>query len=121
MSSPPLFQITSNALRHVAKIIAQEVSRPSHDAAHAPNIFLRLSVTGGGCSGFQYNFTLDNRQLPHDFCLEQDGVSLVIDDMSLPFLKGGELDYIEDLSGSYFKVKNPNATSNCGCGTSFAV
>jgi iron-sulfur cluster insertion protein len=84
-------------------------------------LMLRVAVGGGGCSGFQYSFTLDDTVNADDAVFERDGVKLVVDDVSLPFLAGAEVHYVEELVGSYFTVKNPNATSTCGCGTSFAV
>ena len=83
--------------------------------------FFRLSVIGGGCSGFQYNFSFDNKKNNDDLSFYNQNVELVVDEISLNFLNGAELDYTDDLSGSYFQVKNPNASANCGCGTSFSV
>ena len=82
---------------------------------------LRLAVTGGGCSGFQYNFALDETRLDEDLVIEQDGARVLIDPVSLDFLAGAEIDFTDDLIGQAFKVNNPNATSSCGCGTSFSV
>ena len=82
---------------------------------------LRLAVTGGGCSGFQYDFALDDAKQPDDLVLERDGATVLIDPVSLDFLKGAEIDFVDDLIGAMFKVNNPNATSSCGCGTSFAI
>jgi iron-sulfur cluster insertion protein len=89
--------------------------------AEAEPMMLRLAVTGGGCSGFQYNFALDDTRLDDDLVLERDGAVILIDPVSLDFLKGSEIDFVDDLIGASFKVNNPNATSSCGCGTSFAV
>ena len=82
---------------------------------------LRLAVTGGGCSGFQYNFSMDDALQDDDRVFERDGSRLVVDETSLELLAGAEIDFVEDLMGSYFQVKNPNASSSCGCGSSFAV
>ena len=82
---------------------------------------LRLSVEGGGCSGFQYRFGLAEAVEPEDMAVERDGVTLVVDDVSLDLLAGSEVDFVEDLMGAYFRVTNPNAESTCGCGTSFSV
>ena len=90
-------------------------------AAEGVPVMLRLSVSGGGCSGFQYGFTLDDALQEDDVTFERDGTKLVIDTTSLELLGGAQLDYVEDLAGSYFKVSNPNATSACGCGNSFAL
>ena len=82
---------------------------------------LRVAVTGGGCSGFQYNFALDDAQLDEDLVVEKDGAKVLIDPVSLDFLSGAEIDFTDDLIGQAFKVNNPNATASCGCGTSFTV
>lgn len=103
--------LSARAAKRIAAIIAAE-SRP---------MMLRLSVTGGGCSGFQYNFALDDTAAEDDLVIEKNGIKVLIDSTSLEFLKGAEIDYVDDLIGSAFKVNNPNATSSCGCGTSFSV
>jgi len=82
---------------------------------------LRLSVEGGGCSGFQYKFGLADGPAPEDAVVETDGVKLVVDDMSLELVSGCVVDYVESLGGAAFKVENPNASAGCGCGSSFAV
>jgi len=82
---------------------------------------LRVSVLGGGCSGFQYEFELVSHANPEDLNVERDGAQVLIDPDSLDLLLGGELDFVDDLSGSYFKISNPNATSRCGCGNSFSA
>lgn len=82
---------------------------------------LRLSVSGGGCSGFQYGFALDDSRKPDDLVLERDGAVLVVDEMSVSLLQGSEIDWVEGLAGAMFVLNNPNATSQCGCGTSFSV
>jgi iron-sulfur cluster assembly accessory protein len=84
-------------------------------------MMLRLAVTGGGCSGFQYNFTLDDARMDDDLVLTRDDATVLIDPVSLDFLKGAEIDFVDDLIGAAFKVNNPNAKSSCGCGTSFSV
>lgn len=82
----------------------------------------RVSVLGGGCSGFQYHFDLDSKDAAEgEIILEKNGAKVVIDDMSLGFLKGSTLDYVEDLGSAGFEIKNPNATAKCGCGNSFSV
>ena len=86
-----------------------------------PGLRLRVSVSGGGCSGFQYGFALDDQDEDGDIVIERDGAAVVVDGMSLMYVLGSELDFVEDLSGSYFRVRNPNAASSCGCGTSFSV
>jgi len=84
-------------------------------------LMLRLAVSGGGCSGFSYGFSLDDKRNEEDRLFDAHGVTLVIDETSLDLLAGSTVDYVEDLVGSAFAVKNPNASSTCGCGTSFAV
>ncbi|MEO0786143.1 MAG: iron-sulfur cluster insertion protein ErpA [Pseudomonadota bacterium] len=82
---------------------------------------LRVSVDGGGCSGFSYKFELEDAQNTDDLLVERDGVGVVIDEMSLEFLRGSEIDFTTELIGAAFKINNPNATASCGCGTSFSV
>lgn len=86
-----------------------------------PNLKLRVYITGGGCSGFQYGFTFDEKVNEGDTTIENSGVTLVVDPMSLQYLIGGTVDYTEGLEGSRFFVDNPNATTTCGCGASFSV
>ncbi|WP_392562199.1 iron-sulfur cluster insertion protein ErpA [Orbus sturtevantii] len=86
-----------------------------------PNLRLRVYITGGGCSGFQYGFTFDEKMNEDDLTIEKNGVALVVDPMSLQYLVGGTIDYVEGLQGSRFVVDNPNATTTCGCGSSFSV
>ena len=106
------FRISARAAERIAELKVAEGKAES---------MLRVSVAGGGCAGFQYGFDFDDRAADDDLVFERDGVKVVIDGISLDFLKDGELDYVEDLIGSYFAVKNPNATSSCGCGTSFSI
>jgi iron-sulfur cluster assembly accessory protein len=103
--------VSARAARRIADILKSE----------AQPTMLRLAVTGGGCSGFQYNFALDDARADDDLVIERDGATILIDPVSLDFLKGAEIDFVDDLIGAAFKVNNPNATSSCGCGTSFAV
>jgi iron-sulfur cluster insertion protein len=103
--------VSARAAKRIAEIIAAE-GKPA---------MLRLAVTGGGCSGFQYNFALDDARADDDLAVEEGGVTVLIDSTSLEFLKGAEIDFVDDLIGASFKVNNPNATSSCGCGTSFSV
>jgi iron-sulfur cluster insertion protein len=109
---PGPFSVTENAARRIGAILAKEAQA---------GMKLRISVSGGGCSGFQYGFELDDRDEDGDIAVERDGARVVIDGMSLLYMIGSEVDYVEDLSGSYFRVNNPNASSSCGCGNSFAV
>ena len=83
--------------------------------------FFRVAVNGGGCSGFQYEFSIDTQRQDDDLIFNSHGVEVVIDEMSLELVNNAELDYVQDLMGSYFAVTNPNATASCGCGTSFSV
>jgi len=105
------FTMTERAARRIAEILSTEGGEAK----------LRVAVTGGGCSGFQYSFAIDDARADDDVLIEQDGVVVLIDAMSLDFLKGAELDFVDDLIGAAFKINNPNATSSCGCGTSFSV
>jgi iron-sulfur cluster insertion protein len=105
-------KITDNAAKRIAAMIAKE---------QAEDLMLRVSVDGGGCNGFQYIFDLDATRNDDDQIFEKNGIRVVSDEASLSLLAGSELDFIEDLVGSYFAVKNPNATSSCGCGTSFSA
>lgn len=109
--APDQVLLTPSAAARVA-YIAQRQSKPA---------ILRLSVEGGGCSGFQYRFGLDDAVDVEDVSVEQDGVTLVVDAMSLDLVRGGTVDYVENLGGAAFKVVNPNATAGCGCGSSFSV
>lgn len=90
-------------------------------ASEADNKLLRVSVEGGGCSGFQYKFDLVAQSEADDLVIEQEGATVLVDPMSLPFLEGAELDYVQELIGASFKVHNPNAQASCGCGTSFTI
>ncbi|MBS3936315.1 MAG: iron-sulfur cluster insertion protein ErpA [Sulfuritalea sp.] len=110
MMSPLLF--TDSAASKVKELIAEEGN---------PELKLRVFVTGGGCSGFQYGFTFDELTNEDDTVLEKSGVTLLIDPMSFQYLVGAEIDYSEGLQGSQFVIKNPNATSTCGCGSSFSA
>ena len=111
METTPL-TLTESAARRIAELVAQEAK---------PDMMLRLAVSGGGCSGFQYGFTLDDSVNPDDKVIEKSGAKLVIDEMSFGMLAGSEIDFVEELVGSSFAVRNPKATSSCGCGTSFAI
>ena len=110
MPDPLVF--TDSAANKVRQLIEEE-----GNAA----LKLRVFVTGGGCSGFQYGFTFDEDVSDDDTIVERDGVSLVVDPMSFQYLAGAEVDYQEGLEGSRFVIKNPNATTTCGCGSSFSI
>jgi iron-sulfur cluster insertion protein len=109
----PNITITDSAAEQVAHLIALE-------KADTP-LRLRLAVTGGGCSGFQYNFSLDDATTIDDQVFEKNGISVVIDAVSLALLSDSIIDYTQDLTSSQFVIKNPNATASCGCGNSFSV
>jgi iron-sulfur cluster insertion protein len=104
--------LTERAARRIAVLRTQE---------NAENAFLRIAVSGGGCSGFQYGLSFDDQRNEDDFIFERDGVGVVVDDVSLGLLSGAELDFVEDLMGASFQIKNPNAASSCGCGNSFSI
>ena len=104
--------LTENAARRIAVLKAQE---------QAANAFLRIAVSGGGCSGFQYGLSFDDQRNQDDFVFERDGIAIVVDDVSLGLLNGAEVDFVEDLMGASFRINNPNAASSCGCGNSFSI
>jgi iron-sulfur cluster insertion protein len=110
MSETP-FSVSETAARRIAFLAAKE-TKP---------VMMRVAVLGGGCSGFQYNFSFDEQRNDDDLLIERNGATVVVDATSLELLKGSELDYVEEMVGSAFQVKNPNATSSCGCGNSFSV
>jgi iron-sulfur cluster assembly accessory protein len=103
--------LSDRAARRIARILQGE---PGGTA-------LRISVSGGGCSGFQYGFDLDATRADDDLVIERDGATVLIDPVSLPFMGGSEIDFVDDLIGQSFQVRNPNATASCGCGTSFSI
>ena len=103
---------TDSAADKVRDLVAEEGT---------PDLKLRVFVQGGGCSGFQYGFTFDEAVNDDDTQMQKNGVTLLIDSMSLQYLMGAEIDYKEDLQGAQFVIKNPNATTTCGCGSSFSV
>lgn len=111
-SAPHRFGISESAAKRVAELRAAEGN---------DRLMLRVAVDGGGCNGFQYRFDFDEKVNDDDTVFERDGVKVVVDGISLDFLGDAEVDYKQELIGSYFAVENPNATSNCGCGTSFSV
>ncbi|MFP4537932.1 MAG: iron-sulfur cluster insertion protein ErpA [Dichotomicrobium sp.] len=109
--SNPEIGVSARAAKRIAQIVAAEPETP----------ILRVSVEGGGCSGFQYGFNLVSAPEADDLVIERDGATVVIDPVSLQFLGGSEIDFVDDLIGAAFTVKNPNATASCGCGTSFSI
>jgi iron-sulfur cluster assembly accessory protein len=109
--NPRGIAVTASAAKRILSVMATE----------APGAMLRISVAGGGCSGFQYVFDVDRDQTPDDLVIERDGAKVLIDETSLDLLEGCTIDFVDDLIGQSFRITNPNATSSCGCGTSFAM
>ena len=103
--------LSASAAARVSKVLRQE----------APGSALRVAVDGGGCSGFQYSFTIAGAPADDDLVVERDGATVLIDPVSLDYLRGSQIDFVDDLIGQSFKIHNPNATASCGCGTSFAI
>ena len=109
------FSVSDRAAERVAEIVASQMATGGRPAA------LRVAVLAGGCSGFQYKFELDETAQPDDLVVEAHGARVLVDAASMDLLAGSELHYTDELMGAHFTVRNPNATSGCGCGTSFAV
>ncbi len=107
-----MITITANAIDKIRDILAEE---------NNPGVKLRTFVQGGGCSGFNYGFTLDEEQNEDDFVIGESDVTVLVDSMSMQYLQGATIDYKEELMGSNFVINNPNATTTCGCGSSFSV
>ena len=103
--------LTERAANRISKITGADESKDA----------LRISVLGGGCSGFQYEFNMDNERNEDDLVIERDGATVLIDSISLVYVLGSEIDYVDDLIGAQFQINNPNATASCGCGTSFSI
>jgi iron-sulfur cluster insertion protein len=113
LAEPPIpLVFTDSAAAKVADLIAEEGN---------PELKLRVFVQGGGCSGFQYGFTFDDAVNEDDTAFDKNGVTLLVDSMSFQYLVGAEIDYKEDINSSQFVIKNPNATTTCGCGSSFSA
>ncbi len=110
VAAPP-FAVSARAAARIGEIAASD----------GGNAALRVAVLAGGCSGFQYKFELDRSPQPDDLVIRRDGATVLVDPASLDLLAGAELDYVDELMGSYFSVRNPQATSGCGCGTSFSI
>ncbi len=104
--------LSASAARRIAALIAEEADAGT---------MLRVTVSGGGCSGFQYGFAFETERGPDDIAIERDGVVALVDSVSAGYMTGSEIDYVEDLIGAAFQVRNPNAVSACGCGTSFSL
>jgi len=108
---PQAFSLTDRAARRISAIMADEIV----------GSMLRVSVSGGGCSGFQYGFTIETSRNDDDVLIEKNGAIVLVDPVSLPFVSGSTLDFVDNLMGQSFQVANPNATAACGCGTSFSI
>jgi iron-sulfur cluster insertion protein len=111
-SAPPGIVFTDAAARKVQELILEERN---------PDLKLRVYISGGGCSGFQYGFSFDEVRAEDDIAVENDGVTLLVDPLSFQYLMGAEVDYSESLQGAQFIIRNPNAATTCGCGSSFSV
>ena len=105
------FNLTNEAAQRIKLLLKGEKK----------NKYFRISILGGGCSGFQYDFSFSENKNKNDLEYKEYGIKFLIDKNSIEFIAGGHLDYINELAGSYFKIENPNATANCGCGTSFSI
>ena len=104
--------VTASAAKRIAFLREQEQVGSAN---------LRIAVSGGGCSGFQYGLSFDDQTNPDDLVFERDGIGVIVDDVSLDLLNGAEVDFVEDLMGASFQIRNPNAASSCGCGNSFSI
>jgi iron-sulfur cluster assembly accessory protein len=104
-------RVTERAARQISEILRRE----------PPGTMLRVSVEGGGCSGFQYKFDMDRDRAADDLVIEHDGATVLIDQISVGYLAGSEIDFVDDLIGASFRINNPQATASCGCGTSFSI
>lgn len=103
--------LTERAARRISEILGREPA----------GSMLRVSVEGGGCSGFQYKFDIDRRQATDDLVIRRDGATVLVDQISVGYLAGSEIDFVDDLIGASFRINNPHATASCGCGTSFSL
>lgn len=111
MAAAEPVRLTERAAKRIGEILRGE----------AGAAMLRVAVTGGGCSGFQYDFCIDEARTDDDILIARDDAKVLIDPVSLDFLKGAEIDFVEEMIGAAFRINNPNATSSCGCGTSFSI
>ena len=111
-AEPGQISVSAGAARQIGKLLAREDD---------PRQCLRVSVAGGGCSGFQYSFAFDSERAPDDIAIEKDGVTVLVDSVSAGYLAGAEIDFTDDLIGAAFTIHNPNAAASCGCGTSFSL
>ena len=104
-------KFTDNALKQISEMLSKKDK----------GSFFRIAIKGGGCSGFQYDFSFDKKPNEDDMIFKEGEIDYLIDKVSIDFLRGSTLEYVSELAGSYFKIENPNATANCGCGTSFSI
>lgn len=111
MIESQLVSVTDSAARRIAALIKED----------GGDVALRVAVNGGGCSGFRYDFTFDDARQDDDLVIEKDGAVVLVDSMSQLYLAGAAIDFVEDVIGSSFQIQNPNATSSCGCGSSFSI
>jgi iron-sulfur cluster assembly accessory protein len=109
--SEPSITISPSAAKRIVELVGADKNAE----------LFRVSVDGGGCSGFQYRFELIERAAPDDLLIERDGATVAVDPTSIPFMVGSEIDFVDELIGAQFKISNPNATASCGCGTSFSI
>ena len=107
-----MVNITDSSFEKIKELLAEE---------NNPNLKLRVFVQGGGCSGMEYGFVFDEEQNEDDFSVEKDGIIVLVDSISIQYVHGATIDYVDDLMGSSFKINNPNAETSCGCGSSFSV
>lgn len=110
-ADPTVLALTDSAVRRIKRVLAKEP-----DGA-----MLRVSVEGGGCSGFQYLFDITHTRNDDDIVIDRDGAVVLVDSVSLPYMEGSVLDFVDDLIGQSFKIENPHASASCGCGTSFSI
>ena len=103
-------EITTNAQEHIASVLKKDSAS-----------YFRITVLGGGCAGFQYKFDLENDKKDEDLLIKKETISILVDETSYNFIKGSKIDYVKELIGSSFKIENPQASSSCGCGTSFSI
>ncbi|MBY0500998.1 MAG: iron-sulfur cluster insertion protein ErpA [Alphaproteobacteria bacterium] len=108
-----MLTLTQDAAKKILRLIKEE--------ENSQPVMFRITVLGGGCSGFQYAFSLDNTHQEEDHLFEDKGVTVVVDESSLALLQGAQIDYVEELIGASFQIKNPNASTSCGCGNSFSI
>jgi len=109
--SEPSITLSERAAKRINELVSEDA---------AASLF-RVSVEGGGCSGFQYHFELTSDTAPDDILIQRDGATVAIDPVSADFVQGSEIDFVDELIGAHFKITNPNATASCGCGTSFSI